>query len=80
MTLGRSSKGTLRDDEITDYADAARRLNLTRARVTQITNLILLAPEIQEAILDMPLRGAGATIRDTPALLTISTSGEPRVP
>ncbi len=39
---------------IADYAETARRLNLTRARVTQITNLLLLAPEIQEAILDMP--------------------------
>ena len=36
-------------------ADAARGLGLTRARVSQITNLQLLAPEIQEAILDLPL-------------------------
>ncbi len=37
-----------------DYADAARRLGLTRARLSQITNLLLLAPAIQEAILDLP--------------------------
>ena len=37
-----------------DYADAARRLRLTRARVSQITSLVLLAPQIQEAILDLP--------------------------
>ena len=40
--------------EIADYAEAARRLGFTRARVTQITNMLLLAPEIQEEILCMP--------------------------
>ncbi len=44
----------VRDGEIADYADAARRLGLTRARVTQITNLLLLSPEIQTEILDLP--------------------------
>ena len=41
--------------ELKDYADAARALNLTRARVAQITGLLLLAPAIQEAILDLPM-------------------------
>ena len=45
----------VRDGEIADYAEAARRLGLTRARVTQITNLLLLAPEIQDAILSLSL-------------------------
>ena len=35
---------------IPDYAAAARALGLTRARVTQIMNLLLLAPEIQDRI------------------------------
>jgi hypothetical protein len=34
-----------------DRAEAARRLGLTRARVTQLLDLTLLAPEIQEQIL-----------------------------
>ena len=34
-----------------DYADVARQHNLTRARVTQLMNLLLLAPDIQEAVL-----------------------------
>ena len=38
-----------------DYVEAARALGLTRARVAQITSLLLLAPAIQEAILDLPL-------------------------
>ncbi len=36
-------------------ADAARRLDLTRARISQITNLLLLCPALQEAILALPL-------------------------
>jgi len=47
------------EGEIADYAEAARRLNLTRARVTQITNLLLLAPAIQDAVLSMPLVTSG---------------------
>ena len=37
--------------EIQDRASAARALGVTRARVTQILDLLLLAPDIQEEIL-----------------------------
>ena len=40
--------------ELRDLADAARAIGVTRARMTQIMNLLLLAPKIQEAILDLP--------------------------
>jgi hypothetical protein len=40
--------------ELDDLAHAARVFGLTRARVTQISNLVLLAPAIQEAILALP--------------------------
>ena len=46
--------GMIQRGELRDLADAARALGLTRARVTQITNLLLLAPAIQEAVLDLP--------------------------
>ena len=36
---------------VPDYAALARLVGVTRARVTQIANLTLLAPDIQEAIL-----------------------------
>lgn len=39
--------------EFTDYADVAKKHGLTRARLTQIMNLLLLAPDIQEQILVM---------------------------
>ena len=44
----------LRAGEIPDLATVARRASLTRARVTQILGLLLLAPDIQEAILSLP--------------------------
>jgi len=39
---------------VRDYAEIATLTGLTRARVTQIMNLTLLAPEIQEEILFLP--------------------------
>jgi hypothetical protein len=36
---------------VRDRAEVARRLGLTRARVTQLLNLTLLAPDVQERIL-----------------------------
>ncbi len=45
----------IRAGELRDLADAARALGLSRARVTQLSALLLLAPEIQEAIFDLPL-------------------------
>ena len=36
------------------YADLARLVGVSRARLTQIANLTLLAPDIQEAILFLP--------------------------
>ena len=40
--------------EIEDYATVARLGQVSRARVTQIANLALLAPDIQEEILFLP--------------------------
>ncbi len=37
--------------EVKDYADLARLGHVTRARLTQIMNLLLLAPDIQEELL-----------------------------
>ena len=37
--------------EYADYADAARQNGYTRARITQIMNLLLLAPDIQAEVL-----------------------------
>jgi hypothetical protein len=43
-----------RRGEVTDYAELARLAMVTRARMTQIMSLVLLAPDIQEEILFLP--------------------------
>ncbi len=40
--------------EVTDYAELARLALVSRARMTQIMSLVLLAPDIQEEILYLP--------------------------
>jgi hypothetical protein len=42
--------------EVRDYADLARLGYVTRARLTQIMNLLLLAPDIQERVLFVSIR------------------------
>ena len=44
----------VREGRARDYAELARAGHVTRARVTQIMNLLNLAPDIQEAILSLP--------------------------
>lgn len=44
----------IRDGEVRDLAEIARLGHVTRARVTQVMNLLHLAPDIQEAILFLP--------------------------
>ena len=53
LALAHKIDGMILAGEIEDLASAARLCGLTRARVTQIMNLTLLAPEIQEDILDL---------------------------
>ncbi|MBC8426976.1 hypothetical protein H8E07_22915 [bacterium] len=48
MALALRFDRLIKAGEITDQADLARLGNVTRARVTQIMNLLQLAPEIQE--------------------------------
>ena len=51
--------GRIRAGEFSDMASAARQNGIKRARMTQLMNLLLLAPEIQEAILSMPVVDRG---------------------
>ncbi len=54
LALAHTIDEMIRAGELRDLADAARALGLSRARVTQLSALLLLAPEIQEAIFDLP--------------------------
>jgi len=51
LVLGHHFERLVRDGVVRDYAEIARRTGLTRARVTQIVDLTLLSPRIQDAIL-----------------------------
>ncbi len=54
MALALRFEELLRQGEVHDYADLARLGHVTRARVTQIMNLLNLAPDIQEELLFLP--------------------------
>jgi len=59
MALAIKFEGMLREGVVTDYADLARLGLVTRARMTQIMNLLNLAPDIQEEILFLAERTQG---------------------
>jgi hypothetical protein len=54
MALAIRCEQLLRTGEVSHYAELARLAQVTRARVSQIMNLLHLAPDIQEAILFLP--------------------------
>src|SRR4051794_9829142 len=54
MALAIRLDNLLRAGDVGDYAELARIGHVSRARVTQIMNLLQLAPDIQEAILFLP--------------------------
>ncbi len=54
MALAIRLEALIATDHVPSYAGLARLLGVSRARLTQIANLTLLAPDIQEAILFLP--------------------------
>jgi len=54
MALALRFEQLIRSGAARDYAELARLGQVSRARVTQITNLLHLAPDIREAILFLP--------------------------
>ena len=65
MALAIRMEKLVRDGQVADYADLARLAHVTRARITQIMNLLHLAPDIQEAILFLPrIDGSRAAITE----------------
>lgn len=54
MALAIRLDGYLREGVVADQADLARLGHVSRARITQIMNLLHLAPDIQEALLFLP--------------------------
>ena len=60
LALAHHLESLLRQGIVRDYADIARLRGVSRARVTQIMNLLLLAPDIQEEILFLPRTTKGS--------------------
>jgi hypothetical protein len=59
LALAHEIERRVRAGELDDFAHAARVFGLTRARVTQLTNLLLLATTIQAEILALPPLNVG---------------------
>jgi hypothetical protein len=53
LALAHHLQAAIDRGDVADRAAVARKLGLTRARVTQLLDVTLLAPEIQEAVLAM---------------------------
>lgn len=70
MALAVYYEDLIRKGHVHDYAEIATLGHVTRARVTQIMNLRLLAPEIQEELISMNRLMNG---RDTVSLRTLQT-------
>jgi hypothetical protein len=65
LALAIHMEDLVRRGEVEDYAELARLAHVTRARMTQIMNLLHLAPDIQEEILNLPrAKGDRAPIRE----------------
>ena len=54
MALAIRFEGLIHDGVVADQAELARLGHVTRARLTQIMNLLNLAPDLQEEILSLP--------------------------
>jgi hypothetical protein len=66
MALAIKCRAMVERGEVRDYADLARLGHVTRARMSQIMNLVNLAPDIQEEILFLPKTEQGrAPITET---------------
>ena len=62
LALAHRIDGMIRSGSIRDWAEAARLAGVTRARMTQIANLLLLSPGIQNLILAPPAIDEGNNI------------------
>jgi hypothetical protein len=54
VALAHRFAGQLRGGRVANMAELAARLGITRPRMTQIMNMLLLAPDIQEELLFLP--------------------------
>ncbi len=77
MALAIKFQAMVEGGEVRDYADLARLGYVTRARLTQIMNLALLAPDLQEELL-FATEGTGITERLFRPIITLVDWDEQR--
>lgn len=73
MALALKFDALIRSGQVTDQAELARLGGVTRARVTQIMNLTLLAPDLQEELLFLAPVTAGRDPLVLRALQSLAT-------
>jgi len=82
MALALSIEERVRRGELRNYAEVALLGNVTRARVSQIMNLLNLAADIQEGILFLPRTQQGrdtVILRDLQPIASITSWSKQRV-
>ena len=67
LALAQHIERLVEQGKLASYAAAAEALGLTRARLTQVMNLLLLAPEVQEQILAGELTATERALRKVSA-------------
>lgn len=76
MALAIQMGQLIRDGVVKDQAELARIGGVTRARVTQIMNMLCLAPDIQKEILFLPRIGKGPGAWNVKGMQEIATAGD----
>ena len=77
LVLAHRIEAMIREGRIKDHAEASRSLGVSRPRIAQIAGLLLLAPRVQEAILDSsPERLAFLTVRQVRRIAAIPDWGK----
>ena len=80
LALAHRWQGLIDDGTVRDQADLARVLGVSRARVSQVMDLLRLAPDLQETILVLPrvAKFDGPRERDLRAVAAIACWSEQR--
>jgi hypothetical protein len=81
LALAHRLQGMLDRGEVASMADIARLGRVSRARVTQVMDLLLLAPDIQEAVLCLAATEKGRdaiTLRELRVVCAVAEWGEQR--
>ncbi|MEX2187990.1 MAG: hypothetical protein WD875_14390 [Pirellulales bacterium] len=73
MALAIRFDGLIRDGVVKDQAELARLGHVSRARLTQIMDLLCLAPDIQEAVLFLPNVEGGHQTPNEKVLRSVAT-------